>query len=182
LETGEKLYITVFGGSGPKPGSPGYIEAYELGKLLGAAGHTVLTGGYIGTMEAVSKGAAETGGHVVGVTCDEIENWRKVTKNAWVQEERRFQTLEQRLNELVHACDAAIALSGGPGTLTEIALSWNLMIVDAMPRKPLILIGERWKKVLETFNREFADYTSINQGMIITFAATIHEASELVSR
>ena len=31
------------------------------------------------------------------------------------------------------ACDAAIALPGGPGTLTEIALTWNLMIVAFHP-------------------------------------------------
>ena len=46
--------VTVFGGSLPKPGEPAYRNAYELGKLLGAAGFAVLTGGYIGTMEAVS--------------------------------------------------------------------------------------------------------------------------------
>jgi uncharacterized protein (TIGR00730 family) len=176
------MNITVFGGSGPKPGSSSYLEAYELGKLLGAAGHTVLTGGYIGTMEAVSRGANEAGGHVVGVTCDEIELWRKVKKNAWVQEERHFQTLEQRLYELVHACDAAIALPGGPGTLTEIALTWNLMIVDSIPRKPLILVGEGWKRTMETFNRELDDYISPTQAELITLASDVLVASKLVSK
>src|SRR5512143_776713 len=142
------MNISVFGGSQPKEGDPGYLEALELGKLLAEAGHTVLTGGYIGTMEAVSRGAYEAGGHVIGVTCDDIEAWRKVKANPWVKEERRFPTLEGRLNELVHACDAALALPGGPGTLTEIALTWNLMIVDAMPRKPLILIGTGWESVM----------------------------------
>ena len=175
------MNITVFGGSGPKPGSPGYLEAYELGKLLGAGGHTVLTGGYIGTMEAVSKGAAESGGHVVGVTCDEIENWRKVKPNAWVQEERRFQTLEQRLSELVHACDAAIALPGGPGTLTEISLTWNLMIVDAIPPKPLILVGPGWKNVLDDFIGELKEYTSVDQAKLLTFAEDVTRSNELIA-
>ncbi|MDP2993622.1 MAG: LOG family protein, partial [Anaerolineales bacterium] len=126
------MNITVFGGSQPKEGNASYAEAYELGSLLARAGHTVLTGGYIGTMEAVSRGAAEAGGHVIGVTCADIEAWRPVRPNAWVQEQRRFATLQERLNELVLACDAAIALPGGPGTLTEIALTWNLMIVHSM--------------------------------------------------
>jgi len=30
----------------------------------------------MGTMEAVSRGAAEAGGHVIGVTCKDIERWR----------------------------------------------------------------------------------------------------------
>ncbi len=117
--------------------------------MLALAGCAVLTGGYVGTMEAVSKGASEAGGHVIGVTCDEIERWRQVKANRWVKEERHFVTMQERLNELVHACDAALALPGGPGTLTEIALTWNLMIVDSMPRKPLILIGAGWKAVME---------------------------------
>ena len=84
------------------------------------AGHTVLTGGYMGSMEAVSRGANEAGGHVIGVTCADIEAWRGSRANAWVKEERRFATLQERLNELILACDAAIALPGGPGTLAEV--------------------------------------------------------------
>ena len=37
-------------------------EAYELGKLLALAGHAVLTGGYIGTMEAVSGARTKPAG------------------------------------------------------------------------------------------------------------------------
>jgi uncharacterized protein (TIGR00725 family) len=170
------MNITVFGGSHPQPGSPAYLEAYELGKLLASAGHTVQTGGYVGTMEAVSKGANEAGGHVIGVTCDEVEQWRGVKANAWVKEEHHFQTLEQRLIELVHACDAAIALPGGPGTLTEIALAWNLMIVDSMPRKPLLLVGPGWKAVLEEMFHSLGDVTPQNQRELLTFAPDIQSA------
>jgi hypothetical protein len=174
------MNVTVFGGSQPPLGSPAFLEAYELGKLLAQAGHTVLTGGYVGTMEAVSRGANEAGGHVVGVTCDEIEKWRGVKANAWVQEERHFVTMQERLNELVLACDAAIALPGGPGTLTEIALSWNLMIVDAMPRKPLILVGEGWKTTLETFFSKLDAYIPEKQRSFIFFAANVQEAEQLL--
>ncbi|MCX6080428.1 MAG: hypothetical protein NTW32_12925 [Chloroflexi bacterium] len=86
------MNVTVFGGSQPRPGSVAYVEAYALGQLLAIAGHTVLSGGYIGTMEAVSRGANEAGGHVIGVTCLEIERWRGSGANAWVKEERKFET------------------------------------------------------------------------------------------
>ena len=46
--------VTVFGGSQPKPGDPVYQDALHLGKLIAQAGYTLLTGGYIGTMEALS--------------------------------------------------------------------------------------------------------------------------------
>ena len=88
------MNITVFGGSTPT--RTDYEQAEILGRLLGEAGHTVLTGGYIGTMEAVSKGAAEAGAHVIGVTCEQIENWRPVGRNKWVIEERKYRTLGER--------------------------------------------------------------------------------------
>ena len=176
------MNITVFGGSHPQPGSSAYAEAYELGKLLGQAGHTILTGGYIGTMEAVSRGANEAGGHVIGVTCEDIERWRDVKHNAWVQEERRFATLQERLNELVLACDAAIALPGGPGTLTEIALTWNLMVVASIPSKPLILTGAGWKSVMESFYNSFEAYIPPNQRALLQFAADIQSAVNMLEK
>lgn len=174
------MYVSVFGGSQPPPASPAYQEAYDLGKLLAHAGHAVLTGGYIGTMEAVSRGAAEAGGHVVGVTCADIEAWRAVKPNAWVQEERRFATMQERLNELVLACDAAVALPGGPGTLTEVALTWNLMIVNSMPPKPLILIGTGWKELMTSFFNSFDAYTPQNQRALLKFAPDIISALALI--
>lgn len=174
------MNVTVFGGSHPQPGSPAYQEACEIGRLLAQAGHAVLTGGYIGTMEAVSRGAAEAGGHVIGVTCDEIERWRAVRANEWVKEERRFATLQERLNELVLACEAAIALPGGPGTLTEIALSWNLMIVASMPPKPLILTGAGWRSVFDRFFEAFSEYMPVNQREYVQFAPDVQTAVELL--
>lgn len=170
------MNISIFGGSHPKEGDASYAEAYQLGKLLAEAGHTVLTGGYVGTMEAVSRGANEAGGHVVGVTCADIEAWRGVQANAWVQEERRFATMQERLNELVLASEAAIALPGGPGTLTEIALTWNLMIVASIPPKPLILIGAGWKSVMESLFKSFEVYIPQNQRVLLKFAPDIQEA------
>ena len=176
------MNITVFGGSQPQPGSPAYAEAYELGKLLAKQGHTVLTGGYIGTMEAVSRGAAEAGGHVIGVTCADIEAWRPVKPNAWVQEERRFATLQERLNELVLACDATIALPGGPGTLTEIALTWNLMIVNSIPCKPLILVGDGWQSVLGLLFLKFEAYLTDSQKNLLIFTPNSQGAMRLLLR
>jgi uncharacterized protein (TIGR00730 family) len=175
------MKVSVFGGSHPQPASPAYQEAGELGKMLAQAGHTVLTGGYIGTMEAVSRGAAEAGGHVIGVICADIEAWRAVKPNAWVQEERRFATMQERLNELVLACDAAIALPGGPGTLTEIALTWNLMIVRSMPPKPLILTGPGWKSLITAFYNSFEEYIPNNQRDLLRFAPDIKTAVAILN-
>jgi uncharacterized protein (TIGR00730 family) len=174
------LNISVFGGSQPKEGDSAYHEAYELGKLIAQAGHNVLSGGYIGTMEAVSRGACEAGGHVIGVTCEEIEKWRPVKPNRWVKEERRFLTLQERLSELIKGCDAAIALPGGPGTLTEIAMTWNLMIVESLPRRPMVLVGTGWQTVLNQFITSFDNYLSSYQRELLQFAPNVQTAVTLV--
>lgn len=164
------LHISVFGGSSPQPDSKAYLQAYDLGKLLGAAGLTVLTGGYMGTMEAVSRGASEAGGHVIGVTSDEIEAYRPMGPNPWVAEEWRCETLRKRLNALIDHCSAAFALPGGIGTLLEICLTWNELVIDAIEPKPLILIGNEWHKLMETFFRELGEYIAMENREMIAFA------------
>jgi hypothetical protein len=174
------MNVTIFGGAQPKEGSPAYAEAYQLGKMLAEAGHAVLTGGYVGTMEAVSRGAAEAGGHVIGVTCAEIERWRGIGANAWVKEERKFETLNERLNSLITGCDAAIALPGGPGTLAEIALMWNMLIVESLYRRPLILVGDGWQSVFDQFFQSFYTYMPVNQRELLLFAPDVETAVKLV--
>lgn len=170
------MNISVFGGAQPQPDSPEYDEARTLGALLAQRGHTVLTGGYIGVMEAVSRGAHESGGHVIGVTCEDIEAWRKVGKNAWVKEEWRKKSLLERMQALIEGCDAAIALPGGVGTLAEISLMWNLMVVEALHRRPLILVGNGWQSTLDQFFTSFEFYMPIRQRDDLLFAQDVHTA------
>ena len=164
------MKISVFGGSQPLEDSAAYAEARELGRLLAEGGHTVLTGGYIGTMEAVSRGAAEAGGHVIGVTCVQIETWRGVGANKWVKDEWKKETLLERLDALIQGCDAALALPGGPGTLTEISLMWNMMIIGALEKRPLILIGEGWHTVFDGLFHELGPYSPSGQRDLLQFA------------
>jgi len=174
------MRVSVFGGAQPREGEAAYTEALELGRLLAERGHTVLTGGYIGTMEAVSRGAHEAGGHVIGVTCEDIEQWRKVKANAWVMEEIRKKTLIERLHTLIHESDAAFALPGGAGTLAEISLMWNLMIVESLHRRPLILIGRGWQSTFDQFFQEFNSYMTTPQREILKFAEDVQTAVKLL--
>lgn len=175
------MKISVFGGSNPQPGSPAYQEAYQLGKYLGSAGLTILTGGYSGTMEAASRGCKEAGGHVIGVTCDEIEAWRPIGPNAWVEDEWRCKTLWERLYTLVENCNAAIALPGGVGTLLEICLTWNELAIEAIPPKPMILVGSTWQRVVEIFYQELGEYIAMQNREYLAFAPGADDAFELLS-
>lgn len=174
------LKISVFGGSSPKEGSPAYEQAYQLGKLLGHQKFVVMTGGYMGTMEAVSRGASEAGGHVIGVTSEAIEAYRPTSPNQWVDEEWRFMGFKERLNALVDECDAAFALPGGIGTLLEIVLTWNQMLINSIQPKPLILIGESWQNVIHTFFDQLSDYVSERNREFISFAPDPQSAVDLL--
>jgi uncharacterized protein (TIGR00730 family) len=167
------MRVTVFGGSQPKPGDPAYSQARHLGQLLGSAGYTVLTGGYIGTMEAISRGAAESGGHVIGITCDEIEAWRSVSPNPWIQEEIRYPTVRQRLFGLIEGCEVAVALPGGIGTLAEVAEMWSHLQTGAISARPLILVGDEWRIVMDQFINVFDKYIPEKYRTLLTFAADV---------
>jgi hypothetical protein len=170
------MKISVFGGSQAREGTQAYEEAMSLGELLARSGHTVLTGGYMGMMEAVSRGAASAGGHVIGVTCDEIERWHGRAANAWVTEERKRATLLERLETLIRDAEAAVALPGGPGTLTEVALMWNLMIVGSLEPRSLVLLGDEWKAVFDTFVLRLGAFIPERQRSMLQFASTPVEA------
>ena len=102
-------------------------------------------------MEAVSRGAHERGGQVVGVT---VAPWvGRIAPNRYLSEERSAQTLFERLEALIES-DALIALPGGAGTLGEVALAWNLRQMDLMPEKPVILVGTAWAALLDAFQRD----------------------------
>ena len=170
------LKVTVFGGARLKPEHPAYNEAFKLGQLLGSAGFTVITGGYIGTMEAISRGVVESGGKVIGITCDEIENWRKTKPNPWVQEEIRYPTIRQRMMAMIDDSQAALALPGGAGTLAEISVMWNHLITGAISPRPLILIGIEWKDLFDNFFKILGEYVSLPDRAWLTFVPDVEAA------
>ncbi|HSO98850.1 MAG TPA: TIGR00725 family protein [Solirubrobacteraceae bacterium] len=92
--------------------------AREVGERLAAAGAILLTGGRGGVMEAASRGAAQGGGMTVGILpgCDRAQ------ANQWVRVAIPTGLGELRNGLLVRAADALIAVGGGYGTLSEIAL------------------------------------------------------------
>jgi uncharacterized protein (TIGR00730 family) len=172
--------IAVFGGAAPKPGEDAYEEAYLLGKLLAASGHVVINGGYIGTMEAVSRGAAEAGGKVIGVTCDEIEKFRPSSPNQWINKEIRFPQLRQRILAMIDDSEAAIALPGGIGTLTEILTTWNHLLIGAIQPRPMILVGEEWQAIIKKFFDELGEYIPERQRSWVQFAPDVITALKML--
>lgn len=172
--------ISVFGSSRPPAGSEAYEQARQVGKLLAEAGFTVATGGYTGTMAAVSDGAASAGGHVIGVGCTQIERFRPGGLNQWVVEAIYYETLRERLYHLVVKNDGMIALPGGIGTLSEMSLAWSLLQVGEVNERPLVLLGDIWREAMEAFIHP--DFITEDHVQLLRYAETPKEAVAFLKR
>ncbi len=142
------MRVTVFGSARTGPDTSEYADARRLGYMLAKRGDVIVSGGYGGIMEAVSLGAHEAGGQVVGVT---VAPWiGRIAPNRYLSEEKSAKTLYERLEGLIES-DGLVALPGGAGTLGEIALAWNLRQMDLVGPKPIVLVGRRWRSVVDVF-------------------------------
>ncbi len=176
----DKKIISVFGSASPKPGSADYESARHLGQMLAQSGFTVQTGGYSGIMAGTSQGAHEAGGHVIGVTSVQIEQFRPMPANQWVKQEIRCQTLRERLLYLVDHCQAAIIMPGGVGTLSELALIWSFVQVGEITPRPIIAVGGLWQRTLAAFIDPA--YVRPDIQMLVTTVRTVEEAIKQLQR
>ncbi len=138
--------VAVYGSSMVTGEEAAFAEAREAGRLLARAGARVACGGYGGIMEAVSRGAAEAGGRVIGYT---VATFRGRSPNLYLSEERSCRDLYERLAHLIDGADAMIAMGGGIGTLVEVFLAWNELYMGLLEPRPLILVGEPWKAAVD---------------------------------
>lgn len=179
--TADSLVVTVFGSSRPTEAETAYTEARVLGSELALRGFAVCTGGYGGVMEAVSRGAKEAGGRTIGVTAEIFQ----ARANAWVDEEIRVKTWQDRLFQLIRRGDAYVVCAGGTGTLAELAVVWEMVNKRVMPARPFVALGEFWRPVIEYVgaaeSREGSARPQIGR-TLIEIIATPHEAAEFIAR
>lgn len=121
-----------------------YEIAYEVGKLIASEGHILLCGGGLGVMEAASKGAFESGGLTVGIMPG--SNREESPPNPYIKIPIFTGMSDGRNSINVKSSDVVIAIGGGPGTLSEIALALK-------NAKPVILLNSlKVEKILEDKN------------------------------
>ena len=95
--------------------------AHRVGALAAKAGWTVLTGGGPGVMEAACRGAIETGGLTVAILPTSSPGGQY--PNPWVRIPIYTGSGSARNLFNVLTADLCVAIGGGPGTLSEIALA-----------------------------------------------------------
>jgi uncharacterized protein (TIGR00725 family) len=115
-------YIAVVGASEASPEQEQAAE--DIGRGLGAAGCVVITGGRGGVMSAASRGAHEAGATVIGI----LPGTDRREANEWVQIALPTGLGHVRNALVVATADAVIAVGGGFGTLSEIALALDARV------------------------------------------------------
>jgi uncharacterized protein (TIGR00725 family) len=109
-------YVAVVGAS--KASESELADAETVGTLLAQAGAILVCGGRGGVMAAASKGAAQSGGTVIGV----LPGLDRSDANAWVTIAIPTGLGELRNGLIVRTADVMIAIGGAYGTLSEVAL------------------------------------------------------------
>jgi len=108
---------------GPGEASPAELHtAEEVGAGLAAAGAVVVTGGLGGVMEAACRGARSRRGRTLGILPGDDRD----AANGWVEVAVATGLGELRNGLVVRAADAVVAIGGGHGTLSEVALALKL--------------------------------------------------------
>jgi uncharacterized protein (TIGR00725 family) len=120
---GRRRTVAVIGDGEVLPGSLKYELALQVGRVLCDRGFQVVTGGLGGVMEAASRGARESSAWTPGTTVALLPGSDPADANRYADVIVPTGMGHLR-NSLVVQSDAIIAIGGGAGTLTELALAW----------------------------------------------------------
>src|ERR1043165_9896186 len=139
--------VGVFGSARTPPDHPDYKAAQETGALLARAGHSVITGGGPGIMEAANRGAFEAGGASIG--CN-IELPHEQDSNRYLTTSVKFRYFFVRKMMFVKYSNAFIIFPGGFGTLDELFEALTLIQTRKIHNFPVVLFGSAyWKEMLD---------------------------------
>jgi len=100
----------------------GAALAYEVGTLLAQQGAVLVCGGLGGVMESAARGAKNAGGQTVGI----LPGVDAREANPYVDIKIVTGLSHARNVLVVRSSDALIAIEGGYGTLSEIAIGLKL--------------------------------------------------------
>lgn len=118
--TAVRPIVAVVGGSDCTSAEAALAE--DLGRRLAQRGAVVVCGGLTGVMEAVAKGARAAGGLTIGI----LPGNNARDANAYIDVPLATGMGEMRNALIVRVAGAIVAIGGGSGTLSEIALALRI--------------------------------------------------------
>lgn len=176
MTEGPERIVTIFGGAKCGESDDEYAQARRVGELLADAGYTICTGGYLGVMEAASRGAHERGGRVLGITMNQF----KAEPNRFLTDKVATAHFYERLQLLITRSVGFIAIRGGMGTVTELSLVWNKIQTRVIGPRPLVLLGECWPPIVREWQKHLV--VSDQDVALLDFARTPEDAVAIINQ
>ena len=153
-DMGTEFYrVSIFGSARIKPDTKEYKGVYTLAKELAENGADIVTGGGPGLMEAANAGAKEgsSKSKSFGIR---IDLPFEATPNEHLDIKFYHKRFSSRLDEFMRISHAVVVTPGGIGTLLELLYTWQLIQVNHISARPIILVGDMWNGFLDWIKSE----------------------------
>jgi uncharacterized protein (TIGR00730 family) len=176
--------VAVFGSARIRPGDREYDEVRGLASRLTEIGCDIVTGGGPGLMEAANEGAASSRGtrktRSFGLTIS--IPYEKA--NPYLDTVTAHRTFFSRLHHFVRMSQAFVIFPGGVGTSLELFMVWQLLQVGFLTERPVVLVGDMWRGLLDWMRREMVSRSLMDEADLdlVTLAPSIDEAVALIER
>lgn len=169
--------VAVFGSARTSRDADEYEQARRIAQLLVEAGHSVITGGGPGIMEAANLGAMQAGGTSVGLG---IELPFETGFNDYVTLGVNFRYFFVRKVMFLKYAQGFVVMPGGLGTFDELFEALTLVQTGKVKHFPLVLFGSSyWSGLRSWLVDEVAGEDNISPSDLDLFTIT-DDAEEAV--
>jgi uncharacterized protein (TIGR00730 family) len=173
--------VCIFGSARIKPNSKHFKKVYQLAFELSRRGADIVTGGGPGLMQAANKGAKEGSkkSRSIGIAIDlPFES----IPNSHLDVKRQHRRFSSRLDEFMRISHAVIVTPGGIGTILELFYTWQLIQVEHIKKRPIILLGGEgmWVEFLDWMSKWPVKMNLISKGDLkyLSLCKTVDSAIE----
>jgi hypothetical protein len=154
-DMGTEFYrVSIFGSARIKPDTKEYKGVYTLAKELAENGADIVTGGGPGLMEAANAGAKEGSSSKSKSFGIRIDLPFEATPNEHLDIKFYHKRFSSRLDEFMRISHAVVVTPGGIGTLLELLYTWQLIQVNHISARPIILVGDMWNGFFDWIKSE----------------------------
>ena len=162
-EIGSDYYrVSIFGSARIKKNTNEYNQVYELAKKLAQNKADIVTGGGPGLMEAANIGAKDGSPDSKSFGLH-IDLPFETFPNEHLDITFHHKKFSSRLDEFMRISHAIIVTPGGIGTILELLYTWQLIQVDHIQPRPIILLGDMWDGLINWMKSEPLKRNLINK-------------------
>ena len=182
-DMGTEFYrVSIFGSARIKPDTKEYKGVYTLAKELAENGADIVTGGGPGLMEAANAGVKEGSSSKSKSFGIRIDLPFEATPNEHSDIKFYHKRFSSRLDEFMRISHAVVVTPGGIGTLLELLYTWQLIQVNHISSRPIILVGDMWNGFLDWIKSEPLKAQLLDKADLdnIIIVKNVHEVTKLL--